>query len=70
MSTQATESGADRTLERAALKHAADELRYQRSPQAAIDRLADGARRAEADKKAGHLLTCGLMRCAPGCKKS
>jgi hypothetical protein len=55
-------------MEQAALQHAADELRYQRTAQAAIDAKADRVRRALADRAAGHLPACGLLRCAAGCK--
>jgi hypothetical protein len=68
--SQKSSPSAIRSLEVAALQHAAAELNYQRSPQAARDRRADASRRAAADKKAGHLPTCGLMRCAPGCLSS
>lgn len=53
--------------ERNALKHAAEELAYRRSPQAKADAAADRARRDSADRKAGHLPTCGILKCAPGC---
>jgi hypothetical protein len=56
-------------LERAALEHAAEWLRYSRSPQARRDLEADKARRAALTIKSGHLLTCGLLRCAPGCPR-
>lgn len=58
------------TAERNALKHAADELTYRRSPQAKADAAADQQRREAADRKAGHLPTCGILKCAPGCTHS
>jgi len=54
-------------LEAAALRHAAEWLRYSRSPQARLDAAADAARRAQADKAAGHSPRCGLLRCHPDC---
>jgi hypothetical protein len=57
-------------MEAACQQHAAEQRRYDRSRQAVIDRAADAARRAAADKKAGHLPTCSLTKCAPGCPKS
>lgn len=56
--------------ERAALQHAADELAYRRSPQAKIDAEADRARRERADRAAGHLPTCGLLKCDPKCTRA
>jgi hypothetical protein len=56
-----------RRLEAAALRHAAAQLRYQRSAQAKRDREADATRRAQADRAAGHLPACGLLRCCPSC---
>lgn len=56
------------SMERASLKHAADWLAYQRSPQYAADLRADIARRAALDASRGHVPGCGLMRCAPGCR--
>lgn len=54
-------------LERAALSHAAEHLRYQRSPQARKDAEADRARRIKADKAAGHSPLCGLTQCHASC---
>lgn len=54
-------------LEKAALNHAAEEIRYQRSPQAKIDAAFDRKRRIQADKKAGHSPACGIMKCHPSC---
>lgn len=54
-------------MERAALEHAAGELAYRKSPQYHRDQIADAERRVKADRAAGHLPTCGLLRCAPGC---
>lgn len=53
--------------EKAALNHAAEWLRYSRSPQAKRDAAADTRRRAQADRKAGHTPACGLMKCAHSC---
>jgi hypothetical protein len=55
------------TFEQTSLKHAAAELAYQRSPQAAIDLRAGKLARAAADRKAGHTPQCTLMRCAKNC---
>lgn len=54
-------------LERAALKHAAEWLRYSRSPQARHDAEQDRKARIQADKKSGHTPMCGLMECHPSC---
>jgi len=54
-------------LERAALDHIAAQLAYQRSHGAVMDRLLDIARRAAADRKAGHTPACSLTKCAPDC---
>lgn len=56
-------------LERAALDHAKEWLRYQSSPQAKRDAEIDRKRRAERDKAAGHLPTCGILKCSPHCKR-
>jgi hypothetical protein len=58
-----------KTSERNALKHAAEELAYRRSPQAKADAAADRARREAADIAVGHLPTCGLLKCDPACKR-
>jgi hypothetical protein len=55
-------------LERSCLKHAAAWLRYSRSPQARIDLERDKAKRAAADKKAGHSQLCGIEKCHPTCR--
>ncbi len=57
-------------MEKAALEHARQWREYDRSPQAAIDRRVDKARRKAADIKAGHLPTCSLTKCAPDCPKN
>jgi len=57
-----------RTFEQTSLKHVAEELAYQRSPQAAIDLRAGKLARSEADRKAGHTPQCTLMRCAKNCQ--
>ncbi len=54
-------------MEKAALQHATEWLRYQRSAQAKIDLITDRARRAAADAKAGHLPACSLTKCAKNC---
>jgi hypothetical protein len=64
------ETASMKTLEQSSLQHAKDELRYQRSPQAWIDAQVDKARRAAADKKAGHVPGCSLTKCAPGCNRT
>jgi len=53
--------------EKAAMNHAAEWLRYARSPQAKRDLAADAIRRAKADKAAGHFPSCGLVKCAHAC---
>lgn len=55
-------------LEAAALRHAAEWLRYSRSPLAKRDLAADIKRRRAADRKAGHVAGCGLLRCHPSCR--
>jgi hypothetical protein len=57
------------TLEKVAQRHAADWLRYSRSPQAQRDLRRERDERARADRAAGHLPACTLSRCAPGCPK-
>jgi hypothetical protein len=57
-------------MERAALEHLREWHRYDRSVQAANDRLVDQQRRAAADRKAGHSPNCTLARCAPDCAKT
>lgn len=54
-------------MEDAALQHARDELRYQRSTQALNDRASDIARRAKIDRKLGHSPKCGILKCHPDC---
>jgi len=54
-------------LEKMSLKHAMDEIAYQRSKQAVIDLEAGKLARAAADRKAGHTPQCTLMRCANNC---
>jgi hypothetical protein len=56
-------------MEKKALQHAADELRYRKSKQARIDAENDKRRREAADIKAGHLPQCSLLRCAPTCPR-
>jgi hypothetical protein len=57
-------------LEKAALAHAAEWLRYQKSPQYARDLKADGAGRAALDKKVGHSPKCSLTKCHPECARA
>jgi hypothetical protein len=54
-------------LEKDSLKHAAEWLRYSRSPQALLDAEQDRLRRIEGDKKAGHSPLCSLTKCHPSC---
>lgn len=54
-------------LEKAALGHAAEWIKYSRSPQARRDAAQDRKRRIAADKKAGHSTLCGLNKCHPSC---
>lgn len=56
-------------IERSSLNHAREWLRYQRSAQAQQDLIADKKRREAADKAAGHLPQCGLLKCVAGCLK-
>lgn len=56
-------------MEKAALEHAAAELKYRKSPQAKIDFEADKVRRAKADKALGHSVACTLTKCACDCPK-
>lgn len=56
-------------MEQAALQHANAWLRYQRSPQARIDRAIDAAQRAKRDHALGHSPNCGLLKCHPECKR-
>jgi hypothetical protein len=55
------------TFEKTALKHAAAELAYRRSAQAAVDFQASKLARAAADRKTGHTPQCTLMKCANHC---
>lgn len=57
-------------MEKSALKHAAEQLRYQRSPQYKIDRENDKRKRAARDKAFGHTPQCSLTRCAEGCRSA
>lgn len=54
-------------MERAALEHVQAWHRYQNSPEAARDRARDKAKRAAADRQAGHVPACTLARCAATC---
>jgi len=54
-------------MERLALQHAAEWLKYQRSPQAAIDLARDKRRRAAANIAAGHTPQCSLTKCVSEC---
>jgi hypothetical protein len=56
-------------FEKAALEHVAAELKYQRSTQAAADRIKDMDRRARADRKLGHSPKCTLTKCHPECMR-
>lgn len=55
--------------EAAALRHAAEWLRYACSPQAALDARADKVRRAASDRAARHLPACSLTKCCPACPR-
>jgi hypothetical protein len=57
-------------MERAAQGHANDWLRYSRSPQYQRDLEEGKHERAESDRKARHLPSCSLTRCAPGCSRN
>lgn len=59
-----------RDLERSSLRHALEQLRYERTPAARADRIADRIRRAAADRSVGHLPTCTLTRCSPDCPRT
>ena len=54
-------------FEKTALKHAAEELAYRRSAQAAVDLQASKIARALADRKTGHTPQCTLTKCADHC---
>ena len=54
-------------MEQAALGHAAEWLRYSRSPQARIDAERDRERRAAADRKGGHTPLCSFTTCHHTC---
>lgn len=56
-------------LEKAALAHAAEWLRYAKSPQARRDLEQSKATRALADRKAGHSALCSLTKCHPTCSR-
>lgn len=56
-------------MEQAALLHVREQLKYERSPQAAIDRAVDKRRRAELDRKLGHSPRCSLLKCAAECPR-
>ena len=56
-----------RSMEKAALDHAAAELRYRRSQKARDDLAADKARRNALTKSQGHSLKCGILKCHPEC---
>jgi hypothetical protein len=56
-------------MEKAALAHAADWLRYQASPKARDDLSADIARRRKIDRQLGHSPKCGILKCHPECKR-
>lgn len=56
-------------LEVSSVNHAAEEVRYQRTAKARVDAAQDKARRASADRAAGHSTECGLLRCAANCPK-
>ena len=58
------------STEKETLRHAAAQLRYQRSPRYARDLAADQRRRAKANAKAGHTPQCSLTKCAPGCRSA
>jgi len=47
---------------------ALEQLKYERSDQARIDRVIDRSLRAARDIKLGHVPECTLMKCAPDCK--
>jgi hypothetical protein len=57
-------------MEQAALQHARDWLRYERSTQAITDRAADVVKRAKRDHAHGHSPKCGLLKCHPDCKRN
>jgi hypothetical protein len=56
-------------MEKAALQHACEWLRYQHSPQARTDELIDAAQRAKHDHAFGHSPKCGILKCHPNCKQ-
>jgi hypothetical protein len=54
-------------MEKAALSHAAEWLRYSRSPQAKLDFQVDVRRREALTRKQGHIPQCGILKCHPDC---
>jgi hypothetical protein len=58
------------TLEKQALKHAEEYLRYARSKQSVTDMQIDAAKRRQADRAAGHLPACSLTKCCRDCPKA
>lgn len=56
-------------MEKAALNHAAEWLRYSRSPQARRDADQDRQRRLVADRATGHSPACTLTKCHPSCNR-
>ena len=55
-------------MEKAALQHVREELRYRQSAQALNDLAADIAKRAKLDRAQGHSPKCGILKCHPDCK--
>lgn len=57
-------------MEKAALRHVREWLRYEQSNQASNDRLIDIARRAKINRALGHSPKCGILKCHPECNRS
>jgi hypothetical protein len=56
-------------MERTALNHAAEWLRYQKSQKARDDLAADITRRNRLTINQGHSLKCGILKCHPECRR-
>lgn len=56
-------------MEKASLNHAAEWLRYQKSPKAKDDLAADITRRTRLTIAQGHSTKCGILKCHPECRR-
>jgi hypothetical protein len=57
-------------MEQAALAHATDWLRYQKTQKARDDLAADIARRTRLTIAQGHSTKCGILNCHPECRRA